>query len=48
MDVESEWTPGDGDGDGDGVLRFMGLQKVGHDWATELNWAETYAIEQTL
>ena len=21
-----------------GVLQFMGLQKVGHDWATELNW----------
>ena len=23
-----------------GVLRFMGSQKVGHDWATELNWTE--------
>ena len=23
-----------------GVLRFMGPQKVGHDWATELNWTE--------
>ena len=21
-----------------GVLQFMGSQKVGHDWATELNW----------
>ena len=21
-------------------LRFMGLQRVGHDWATELNWTE--------
>ena len=21
-----------------GVLRFMGLQRVGNDWATELNW----------
>ena len=21
-----------------GVLLFMGLQRVGHDWATELNW----------
>ena len=21
-----------------GVLRFMGLQRVGHDWATEMNW----------
>ena len=23
-----------------GVLRFMGLQGVRHDWATELNWTE--------
>ena len=23
-----------------GVLRFMGLQRVGHDWATGLNWTE--------
>ena len=23
-----------------GVLRFMGPQRVGHDWATELNWTE--------
>ena len=23
-----------------GVLRFMGSQRVGHDWVTELNWAE--------
>jgi len=23
-----------------GVLRFMGLQRVRHDWATELNWTE--------
>ena len=21
-----------------GVLQFMGLQRVGHNWATELNW----------
>ena len=21
-----------------GVLRFIGLQRVGHDWVTELNW----------
>ena len=26
-----------------GMLRFMGLQRVGHDWATELNWTE-YSI----
>ena len=25
-----------------GVLRFMGSQRVGHDWATELNWTEPY------
>ena len=23
-----------------GVLRFMGLQIVGYDWSTELNWTE--------
>ena len=23
-----------------GVLRFMGPQRVGHDWTTELNWTE--------
>ena len=23
-----------------GVLRFMGSHRVGHDWATELNWTE--------
>ena len=29
-----------------GVLQFMGLQRVGHDWATELNWIslEWYVI----
>jgi len=27
-----------------GVLRFMGSQRVGHDWATELNWSEPGAI----
>jgi len=38
---ESEWTPGVGDGTGrPGVLRFMGSQRVGHDWATELDWTE--------
>ena len=25
-----------------GVLRFMGLQRVGHDWATELNWTDAF------
>ena len=23
-----------------GVLRFMGSQRVGHDWETEMNWTE--------
>ena len=23
-----------------GVLQFMGLQRVGHNWVTELNWTE--------
>ena len=23
------------------MLQFMGLQRVGHDWATELNWRIT-------
>ena len=25
-----------------GVLRFMGSQRVRHDWVTELNWTETH------
>ena len=25
-----------------GVLRFMGSQRVGHDWVTELNWTERH------
>ena len=24
------------------MLRFMGSQRVGHDWLTELNWKQTY------
>ena len=27
-----------------GVLRFMGSQRVGHDWATELNWTEVCVV----
>ena len=39
---ESEWTPGAGWWTGrPGVLRFMGSQRVGHDWATELNWMDS-------
>ena len=26
------------------VLQFMGSQRVGHDWAIELNWTELTAI----
>ena len=36
MDSRSWWWTGR-----PGVLRFMGSQRVGHDWATELNWTET-------
>ena len=25
-----------------GMLQFMGSQRVGHDWVTELNWTETW------
>ena len=25
-----------------GVLQFMGSQRVGHDWVTELNWTEPF------
>ena len=27
-----------------GTLRFMGLQRVGHDWVTELNWILSFEI----
>ena len=27
-----------------GVLRFMGSQRVGHDWVTELNWTDCYLL----
>ena len=27
-----------------GVLRFMGSQRVGHDWATELNWTDSMLV----
>ena len=40
---ESEWTPGVGDGQGG--LACLGSQRVGHDWATELNWAEYIFIQ---
>ena len=33
--LESRWWTGR-----PGVLRFMGSQRVGHDWETELNWTD--------
>ena len=27
-----------------GVLRFMGSQRVGHDWVTELNWTDPWPV----
>ena len=30
-----------------GVLQSMGLQRVGHDWTTELNWTEQRKISST-
>ena len=29
-----------------GVLRFMGSQRVGHNWVTELNWTDIYFCGQ--
>ena len=39
------WTPGVGDGQGGLVCWFMGSQRVGYDWVTELNW--TYKLSLT-
>ena len=41
---ESEWTLGVGElRTGTlGVLRFMGSRRVRHDWATEVNWTDTF------
>ena len=35
---ESEWTPGVGDGQGRLACCNSWHRRVGHDWATELNW----------
>ena len=40
---EFEWTLGVGDGHG--MLQFMGSRRVGHDWATELNWTELKRVD---
>ena len=29
-----------------GMLRFMVSQRVGHDWATELNWTESFSLTE--
>ena len=44
---EFEQAPGVGDGQvlQPGVLQSMGLQTVGHDWATELNWTEPTELQ---
>ena len=34
--------------EGPGVLQSMGLQRVGHDWATELNWIFVVALRLSL
>ena len=31
-----------------GMLWFMGLQRIGHDWVTELKWTELIAIFLTV
>ena len=41
VDSGSWWWTGN-----PGVLRFMGSQRVGHDWGTGLNWTE-YVVVQT-
>ena len=37
---ESEWTPGVGDGQGGLACCNSWGRRVGHNWATELNWTE--------
>ena len=39
VDSGSWWSTGR-----PGVLQFMGLQRVGHNWATELNWTDSFMI----
>ena len=39
VDSRSWWWTGRPD-----VLQFMGSQRLGHDWGTELNWTELNAI----
>ena len=39
------WTLGDGDGQGGLVCCGSWGRRVGHDWATELNWTNRYCIK---
>ena len=40
MDMSLEWTPGVGDGQGGLACCDSWGRRIGHDWATELNWRE--------
>ena len=42
-ECESEWTPGVGDGQGGLACCNSWGCRVGHDWATELNWTKLNA-----
>ena len=41
---ESEWTPGVGDGQGGLACCDSWGHRVGHDWATELNWKGSWFL----
>ena len=48
-EYEFAWTLGDGDRhpglrERPGMLRFIGSQRIRHDWATELNWLKSRDI----
>ena len=43
---DSEWTRSWWWTGRPGMLWFMGSQRVGHDWATELNWTELKSEQQ--
>ena len=40
------WTPGVGDRQG--CLQFMESQRVGHNWATEVNWTAGLCLKEEL
>ena len=45
---ESEWTLGVGDGQGGLACCDSWGRRVEHDWATELNWTETFSKTEDL